>query len=323
MKAIVYTRHGSPDVLELQDRPTPSPAPHDVLVRVHAASVNALEWRPFTMPSWLVKMMIQLMPESSGERHTGYGHDLAGVVEAVGPDVQTFRPGDAVFGSRKGSFAEYVCAPEQNLVLKPPNVSFDAAAAVTVAGVTALQALRDHGKIQPGQDVLIYGAGGGVGTFAVQMAKAFGARVTAVCSPRNQALAQSLGAEHVIDYTQTRVIPGDRRYHLILAVNGSQPLRTYRRALRAGGRCVVVGGSAAQIVKGIALGPLVTVFGSRSIRMMMTRPNPEDLAVLAELLASRTIVPVIDRRYPLQDAADAIKYLMAGHASGKVVITVP
>src|SRR5262249_39477605 len=225
--------------------------------------------------------------------------DMAGRVEAVGANVKQFQPGDDVFGLRKGAFAEYVCAAEDKLARKPANLSFEAAAAVPVAALTALQALRDKGKIQPGQKVLINAAGGGVGTFAVQIAKAFGAEVTAVCSTRNLDIARSIGADHVIDYTQDDFTKRVERYDLIIAANGYHPILDYRRALKPNGIYVVLGGSMAQIFQGMLLGPLLTRLGNKRMRGFITNANQKDLVFLKELLEAGKLVPVIDRRYPL------------------------
>src|SRR5215510_13070785 len=319
MKAIVYTKYGPPDVLQLQEIEKPSPKDNEVLVRVHAASVNAIEWRLFTLPLIFVRMM------GGGRReptNKSIGGDLAGRVEAVGTNARQFQPGDEVFGVRRGAFAEYVCAPEDRLTLKPANLSFEAAAAVPIAALTALQALRHHGKIRRGQKVLINGAGGGVGTFAVQIAKSFGTEVTAVCSTWNLDVARSIGADHVIDYTQEDFTKSGERYDLIIAANGYHPILDYRRALKPNGIYVVLGGSMGQILQGMLLGPLLTRLGNKRMRGFITSANQKDLVFLKELLEAGKVVPVIDRRYPLGEVAEAIKYLVEGHARGKVVITV-
>ena len=319
MKAIVYTKYGPPDVLQLQDIEKPSPKNNEVLVSVHAASVNALDWRPFTMPLIFVRMMRGGLFEP---KDTSLGADIAGRVQAVGAAVKQFQLGDEVFGACRGALAEYVCAAEDRLVLKPANLSFEAAAAVPVAALTALQGLRDKGKIQPGQKVLINGAGGGVGTFAVQIAKSFGAEVTAVCSTRNLDVTRSIGADHVIDYTQKDFTKSGERYDLIIAANGYHPILHYRRALKPNGIYVVLGGSMAQIFQVLLLGPLLSRLGNKKMRIMLTHPSQKDLVFLRELLETGKIVPVIDRSYPLGDVAEAIRYLLQGHARGKVVITV-
>jgi NADPH:quinone reductase-like Zn-dependent oxidoreductase len=315
----VKTGYGPPSVLQLQDREKPLPTDREVLVKVHASSVNALDWRLFTFPL-PVRRLIGLGFRQPKDQTCGA--DVAGTVEAVGAAVTQFRPGDAVFGMKRGAFAEYVCPPQERLVLKPANVSFEAAAAVPVAALTALQAIRDQGRIQPGQKVLINGAGGGVGTFAVQIAKAFGAEVTAVCSTRNQDVARSLGADAVIDYTREDFTTGAQRYDVILNVNGKQPMLACGRALSRDGTYVWVGGSLAAMVQTWFPGLLLSRFGRRTFRGIMAHANQKDLLVLKQLLETGKVVPAIDRRYPLARVADAVNYLLAGHASGKVVITV-
>lgn len=319
MKAIVYTKYGPPDVLQLKEVAKPVPKDNQVLVRVHAASANALDWRPFTLPSIFVRLVGGGLLKP---KNTSMGVDVAGQVEAVGRNVKQFQPGAEVFGVAKGAFAEYVCAAENKLALKPANLSFEAAAAVPIAAFTALQGLRDKGRIQPGQKVLIYGASGGVGTFAVQIAKAFGAEVTAVCSTRNLDVARSIGADHVIDYTKEDFAQNGQRYDLIIAANGYHPILGYRRSLGPSGVCVVLGGSMAQIFQGLLLGPLVSRIGSKKMGNMLAHSNQKDLVVMRELLEAGKVVPVIDRCYPLSEVAEAIRYLVQEHARGKVVITV-
>jgi NADPH:quinone reductase-like Zn-dependent oxidoreductase len=270
VKAIVYTKYGPPELLQLKEVEKPTPKDNQVLVKVHAASANALDWRRFTLPPILVRLMDGGLLKSI---NTTLGADIAGRVEAVGATVTQFQPGDAVFGVAKGAFAEYACAAENKLALKPGNLSFEAAAAVPVAAFTALQGLRDKGRIQLGQTVLIYGASGGVGTFAVQIAKAFGAEVTAVCSTRNLGTARSIGADHVIDYTKEDFAQNGQRYDLIVAVNGYHPILGYRRALSPGGICVVLGGSMAQIFQGMLLGPLLSRIGSKKMGNMLAHSN--------------------------------------------------
>lgn len=320
MKAILYTKYGPPEVLQLKEVEKPTPKDHQVLVKVHAASANALDWRPFTMPSILVRLM------SGGlfkPKDMSVGVDVAGQVEAVGSQVTEFQPEDLVFGVAPGAFAEYVCNGESKFALKPGNLSFEEAAAVPVAAFTALQGLRDKGQIQPGQKVLIDGASGGVGTFAVQIAKAFGAEVTAVCSTRNLDMARSIGADHVIDYTREDFTKNEQRYDLILAVNGYHPILNYRRALSPNGICVVAGGSMSQIFQSMLLGPLVSRIGSKKIGFQgIATTSKEDLLVIKELLEAGKVVTVIDKRYPLRKVAEAIRYLIEEHAQGKVIITV-
>jgi NADPH:quinone reductase-like Zn-dependent oxidoreductase len=248
------------------------------------------------------------------------GADVAGRVEAVGKDATQFKPGDKVFGEVQGGFAEYTCAPEDELALKPVNLSFEQAAAVPMAGTTALQGLRDMGKIRPGQKVLIQGASGGVGTFAVQIAKAFGAEVTAVCSTRNVEQARSLGADHVIDYTKENFTQSGKQYDIIFAANGYHSLSAYKRALALKGMYVMAGGTKAQIFHAMLFGPLMSITGGRKMGGVSAKRSQKDLLVLKDLIEAGKVVPVIDRRYPLVEAAEAIRYLGAGHARGKVVI---
>ncbi|NWF68453.1 MAG: NAD(P)-dependent alcohol dehydrogenase [Chloroflexi bacterium] len=329
MRAVVYTRLGPPEVLQLQEVAPPVPKDHQVLVKVLAASANALDYRRFEgllhgeNMSLLSRFMEGRVIKAVGKV---LGADIAGRVEAVGASVTRFKPGDAVFGTAAGSvggFAEYACASEKTLALKPANITFESAAAVPVAALTALQALRDHAQIKPGAKVLINGASGGVGTFAVQLAKAFGAEVTAVCSARHLDMLPSIGADHVLDYTQTDFTTSGQRYDLIIAVNGYHTLLAYRRALHPGGRCVVVGGAIPQVLQAMLLGPLLSRLGSQKIGFMgIASPNHEDLVLLGTLLQDGNIVPVIDRHYPLNAAAEAVRYLAAGHARGKVVFHV-
>ena len=319
MKAIVYAKYGPPDVLQLQQIEKPSPKENEVLVKIHASSVNALEWRRFTLPRLLVRMIGGGLREPKDK---SIGGDLAGRVEAVGVTVNQFRPGDEVFGVRRGAFAEYACAPENYLALKPANLSFEEAAAVPIAGLTALQGIRDKGQIRPGQQVLVNGAGGGVGTFAVQIAKSFGTEVTAVCSTRNLDVARSIGADHVIDYTKEDFTKNGQRYDLIVGANGYHPILDYRRSLKPNGIYVVLGGSWAQLLQGMLLAPLLSRLGNKKMRGMMTNVNQKDLVFLKELLEAGKVKPVIDRRYALGQVADAIRYLAEGHPRGKVVITV-
>jgi len=319
MKAIVYTKYGPRAVLQLKEVAKPIPKDHQVLVQVQAASANALDFRRFTSASILGRFLDGALLKAI---NTVLGVDIAGRIEAVGAAVTQFQPGDEVFGGCTGAFAEYACADENQVAPKPANLSFEAAAAVPVAALTALQGLRDKGQIQPGQQVLIHGASGGVGTFAVQLAKAFGAEVTAVCSTRNVDMARSIGADHVIDYTQEQFSRNGRRYDVILAVNGNHPLQDYWRALRPSGIAVVLGGSLAQFFQGVLLGPLVSRIGRKKVRSFIARINQTDLVFLKELLEEGLVVPVIDRCYPLRETASAIRYLVAGHARGKVVITV-
>ncbi len=322
MKAIVYTQYGSPDVLQLKEVEQPAPRENEVLVKVHAASVNAADWHLLTADIFLVRLNAGLLKP----KRTVLGSDIAGRVEAVGRNAKQFQPGDAVFGNvfaqQSGSFAEYVIAPESALALKPANLSFDEAAAVPLAAITALQGFRDRGHVQPGQKVLINGASGGVGTFAVQIAKYFGAEVTAVCSTRNMDIARTLGTDHVIDYTKEDFTRNGQQYDLIVAVNGYHPISAYRRALTPKGTYVMVGGTKTQIFQALILGSLMSRRDGQQLGALTLRPNPQDLPLLTELLETGKAVPIIDRRYPLREVPDALRYFGTGHARGKIVITV-
>ncbi len=319
MKAIVYHKYGSPDVLKLEEVEKPTPKDNEVLVKVHAASVNAADWHILRGKPFLVRLMGfgLLKPKNKI-----LGSDIAGRVEAVGRNVKQFQPGDEVFGTIRGGFAEYVCAREDALALKPANLSFEEAAAVPMAAVTALQGLRDKGQIQPGQKVLINGASGGVGTFAVQIAKSFGAEVTGVCSTRNVDMLRSIGADQVIDYTQEDFTQNGQGYDLILAANGYHWISDYKRALRPRGTYVMTGGSMAQIFQAMLLGPWISITGSKKMGSLTAKLNQKDLVFMKELLKAGKVVPVIERRYPLRETAEALRYLEEGHARGKVVITV-
>ncbi len=319
MKAIVYYNYGSPDVLKLKEVNKPILADDEVLIKIHAASVNAYDWHFLTADIFLIRLTGGglLKPKD-----TRLGADIAGRVEAVGRNVKQFQPDDEVFGMIHGGFAEYACAPENALALKPVNLSFEEAAAVPMAAVTALQGLRDTGQIQLGQKVLINGASGGVGTFAVQIAKSFGAEVTAVCSTRNLDQARSLGADHVIDYTKEDFTQNGQQYDLILAANGYHSLSAYKRALTPKGIYVMAGGSMAQIFQAMLMGSWMSETGGKTMGGVSAKRNQKDLAFLKELVEAGKVVPVIDRRYPLSEAAEALRYLGEGHARGKVVITV-
>ena len=320
MKAIVYTKYGSPEALQLKEVGKPIPKDHQILVKVHAASANAMDYRRFEKTSILGRFMDEVVIKAINKVP---GADVAGTVEAVGKDVTEFKLGDEVFGVAPGSFAEYVANGASKFAHKPANVSFEAAAAVPVAAFTALQGLRDKGQIQPAQKVLIDGASGGVGTFAVQIAKAFGAEVTAVCSTRNLDMARSIGADHVIDYTREDFTQSGQRYDLILAVNGYHPILAYRRALNPKGICVVAGGSLSQVLQTMLLGPLISRIGNKKISFQGIATTPkEDLLVLKELLEAGKLLPVIDKCYSLSKTAEAIRYLVTEHAQGKVSITV-
>lgn len=324
MKAIVHERYGTPDVLELREVDKPVVGADEVLVRVHATSVNPVDWHTVTGTPYLVRMMAGLLKPKS----EFLGVDFAGTVEAVGRDVTQFQAGDEVFGARNGAFADYVCVREERAVVrKPANVTFEQAGAVAVAAISALQGLRDKGQIRSGQRVLINGASGGVGTFAVQIAKSFGAEVTGVCSTRNVEIARSIGADHVIDYTQEDFTRGQQRYDLMLDVAGNRSWSDCKRVLNEKATLVVVGGPK----KGRWIGPLgqalklrlSSLGGSRRVvAPFLAKINKEDLVVLQKLLEAGTVTPVIDRQYELSETPEALRYLGAGHAQGKVVITV-
>ncbi|MFI5166110.1 MAG: NAD(P)-dependent alcohol dehydrogenase [Thermoanaerobaculales bacterium] len=321
MKAIVYRRYGSPDVLRYEEVDRPTAGDDEVLIRVRAASLNPLDWHFMRGTPYFLRMLAGLRKP----KDTRLGVDVAGQVEAVGRNVTQFKPGDDVFGSCRGAFAEYACTSESALVVKPNTVTFEQAAAVSVAARTALQALRDKGRIQPGQRVLINGAAGGVGTFAVQIAKSFGADVTGVCSTRNVEMVRSIGADQVFDYTQEDFTKSGQRYDLILDCAGNHSLSACRRALTPKGIYVGVGGPSGPWMIGPLASAITASVLSRFMRqkmlMVLTRPSKEDLTMLAELIEARKVTPVIDRRYSLSEVPEAIRYLEQGHARGKVVIT--
>lgn len=323
MKAFIFEQYGPPEVLQLKEVEKPFPKEDEVLVRVCAVSINAYDWHLLTADIFAIRFMGGGLLKP---KNTRLGADIAGQVEAVGGNVGQFKPGDEVFGDIAGygggGLAEFVSVPEVALVSKPVNLSFEAAAAVPMAAVTALQGLRDVGWIQPGQKVLINGASGGVGTFAVQIAKAFGAEVTAVCSPRNVDQARSLGADQVIDYTQENFTLNGQQYDLILAANGYHPLSAYKRALAPKGRYVMAGGTTAQIFQAMLLGPLLSISGDKKLGGVSAKASQKDLVYLKGLLEAGKVKPVVDRRYPFQEAPEALRYLGKKHARGKVVISV-
>jgi NADPH:quinone reductase-like Zn-dependent oxidoreductase len=319
VKALIYRRYGGPEVLELADVPQPQPREHQVLVQVRAASLNGadrvlLRGKPF---------LVRLGMGFPRPRHATLGFDVAGRVEAVGSGVTQFQRGEDVFGaSQFGAFAEFVCVNHETLVPKPAVVSFEQAAATPTAGYTALQGLR-KGRIEAGQKVLIDGASGGVGTFALQIAKAYGADVTAVCSTRNVEIARSLGASRVVDYRHEDPTRDGRRYDLILAANAYRPLSDYRRALKPNGAYVMTGGGGIQILQAMLLGSLVSMTSSRRMSNIMAVARKSDLVVLKELLETGKIKPVIERTVELSQVPDAIRHLEAEHARGKVVVSIP
>jgi NADPH:quinone reductase-like Zn-dependent oxidoreductase len=322
MGAITYTKYGPPDVLQFTEVARPTPGDNEVLIRIRAASVNPLDWHFMRGTPYIVRAQAGLRKPKT----TRLGVDGAGMVEAVGKNVTRFQPGDEVFGACKGAFAEYACASEGRLVLKPTNVTFEQAAAVPVAALTALQGLRDKGQIQSGQKVLINGASGGVGTFAVQIARLLGTDVTGVCSTRNVDMVRSIGANRVVDYTQEDFTKSGQRYDLIFDSAGNHSLSDIRRALTRDGTLVSVGGPD----NGHWIGPLTGVlavlvlsrFVSQKLIPFLAHLNRDDLMVMKELLETGKVTPVIDRSYPLSDVPEAIRYLEEGHARGKVVITV-
>ncbi len=322
MKAIVQSKYGSPDVLEHKEIEKPAPKNNEVLVKVFAASMNAAELHTVSGKPFIMRLagFGLLKP-----KNTIPGAAIAGRVEAVGSNVNQFQLGDEVFGDLSGcgwgGFAEYVCADENALALKPASITFEQAAAVPLGAVTALQGLRGKGKIKPGQKVLINGASGGVGTFAVQIAKSFGAEVTAVCSTRNMDMMRSIGADHVIDYTQEDFTKNGQLYDLILAANGYHPISDYKRALSPEGIYVTTGGSEAQMYQAMFLGRWISMTGNKKMSNMLAKPNQADLSFMTELLEAGSVVPVIDRCYPLSEVGEALRYLEEGHATGKVVIT--
>ena len=323
MKAIVYTKYGPPDdVLELKEVEKPTPKDDEVLVKVHAASVNYPDWGCVRGKPFYLRLMTGLLKP----KNKILGTDIAGQVEAVGRNVKQFQPGDEAFGYTAGlgfgGFAEYVSVPENALALKPVNITYEEAATVPMAACVALRGLRDKGQIQPGQKVLINGASGGVGTFAVQIAKSFGAEVTGVCSTRNLDMVRSIGADQVIDYTQEDFTKSGQHYDLILAANGYHSISDYKRALSPKGIYVCTGGSMAQIFQSMLLGPWMSMTGGKKMGNLAAKSNKQDLSFMKELFEAGKVVPVIDRRYPLSEVAEALGYLGEGHAQGKVVITV-
>jgi NADPH:quinone reductase-like Zn-dependent oxidoreductase len=321
MKAIVYRNYGSSDVLHCEDVEKPAPGDGEVLIRIRAAAANPLDYH-FMSGVYVMRLMTGLLKP----KPTRPGVDLAGEVEAVGRNVTRFRPGDAVFGSGRGSFAEYVCAPENRLALKPANLTFEQAAALPVAGLTALQGLRDKGRLQPGQKILINGAAGGVGTFAVQIARSLGAEVTGVCSTGSVDLVRSIGADHVIDYTLDDLTLSAQRYDVVFDCVGNRPLSAWRRVMMPRGTFVPVGVRPG----GLWIGPLPYLlkllvsspFVRQKVVFFVARANHEELVALKELIEANTVTPVVDRRYTLSEAPEAIRYLKEGHTRGKVIITV-
>src|ERR687885_1208850 len=321
MKAIVRYKYGSPDVLELKDIDKPEMGDEEVLVRVHAAGVDRGVWHLMTGLPYPIRLAGYGL---RAPKNPVLGGDLAGVVDTVGKNVSRFRPGDEVFGIGEGSFAEYARAREDKLAPKPANLTFEQAAAVAISGLTALQGLRDHGKVRPGQEVLVIGASGGVGTYTVQLAKAFGAQVTGVCSTTKVEMVRSIGADHVIDYTREDFAEGEQRYDVILDIGGNSSLSRLRHALTPEGTLVIAGGEGGgrwlggtdRQLRALALSPFV----GRKLGTFINKENHEDMLALKELIEAGKVRPVIDRTYPLSEVPEAIRYLQEGHAQGKVVI---
>jgi NADPH:quinone reductase-like Zn-dependent oxidoreductase len=322
MKAIVYHKYGPLDVLNLEEIEKPTPGDDEVLVKVHASSVNygnlaLVKGKPFLARLWsgFLKPKFKIP-----------GGDISGRVETVGRNVKQFQPGDDIFGDLSdigfGAFAEYVCVPEMAIARKPANLSFEEAASAPQAAVVALQGLRDNGRIQPGHKVLIYGASGGIGTFAVQIAKSFGAEVTGVCSTRNIDLLRSIGADYVIDYTKDDFVKRGQRYDLILATAGYRSIFDYRKGLNPNGIYVTTGGSMKQIFQAMLLGPFISMTGKKKLGNLMHRINQKDLVFMKELLEDGKVKPIIDRRYPLREVAEALRYYEEGRTRGKIIITI-
>jgi NADPH:quinone reductase-like Zn-dependent oxidoreductase len=320
MKAVVYTKYGPPEVLQHKEVAKPTPRDNEVLIKVQAVSVNRSDWETLRGKPLYARIGGLLKP-----RHQILGSDIAGRVEMAGRNIRRFRPGDEVFGDilpRLGGFAEYVCARESALTLKPASMTFEEVAAIPQAAVIALQGIRDKGQVQPGQKVLISGAGGGAGTFAVQLAKLYGAEVTGVDNTGKLDFMRSLGADHVIDYTREDFTKNGKQYDLILDVVAHRSVFAYKRALRSNGSYFLAGGSVATIFQILLLGAWIRGTTGKKIRILAVRPNLKDLVYITELYEAGKVVPVIDRRYTLSEVAEAIRYLGEGRAKGKVVVTV-
>lgn len=324
MKAITFYNYGSPDGLKYEDVPQPTPKDDEVLVKIHASSVNAADWHLLRADPFPVRFMLGLTKPKAKFRILG--GDIAGAVEAVGQNVREFKAGDAVFSDvfddGLGGFAEYKCAREKFLVAKPRNLSFEEAAAVPLAAVTAYYGLCDICKVQPGQQVLINGAAGGVGTYAVQIAKALGAEVTAVCSARNLQQARELGADHVIDYAQENFTQGDKRYDVIFCINGYYPIGDFKRVLAPNGIYAMAGGGNKLLLEAMFLAPLHSMFGKKKMQLVASKPDKGRLTAVKDLIEAGKLRPVIEKSYPLRETAEAIRYVETGHARGKVVIRI-
>ncbi len=320
MKAIAYTKYGPPDVLELREVAKPTPRDDEVLIKIQAVSVNRSDWEGLRGKPLYARIGGLLKP-----RHKILGSDIAGRVEMTGRNIRRFQPGDEVFGDilgRLGGFAEYVCAPENRLALKPASMTFEEVAAIPQAAVIALQGIRDKGQVQPGQKVLINGAGGGAGTFAVQLAKLYGAEVTGVDNTGKLDFMRSLGADHVIDYTREDFTKNGKQYDLILDVVAHRSVFAYKRALRPNGSYFFVGGSVDTLFQILLLGPWIRATTGKKIRILAVKPSLKDMVYITELYEAGKVVPVIDRRYPLSEVPEALRYLGEGRTQGKVVITV-
>jgi NADPH:quinone reductase-like Zn-dependent oxidoreductase len=319
MKAIVYSKYGTADVLEYRDVEKPSPKEDEVLIKIRAGSLNYYDWHFMSG----LPLPFRFVTGLFGHPPAILGADMAGTVEEVGANITRFKPGDEVYGDiHKNAFAEYACAPEATLAIKPVSLSFEKAAAVPMAGLTALQGLRDAGQIKPGNTVMIHGASGGVGTFAIQLAKYYGAQVTAVCSTKNVEQALTLGADRVIDYRKEDITRQGDRYDLIFAANGDRSIFEYKKLLQPHGIFVMAGGTNKQLFQAVALGPMLSSKDGRKLGSMVARMDLHDMELLTELLESGKLKPVIDRRYPLSQTADAMRYLAEGHAHGKIVLSV-
>ncbi|HKK21913.1 MAG TPA: NAD(P)-dependent alcohol dehydrogenase [candidate division Zixibacteria bacterium] len=321
MKAVVRERYGSPDVLEYKEIDRPEPADNQVLVKVHAASLNALDWHVLRGEPFLVRLFGFGLFKP---KHRILGADVAGRVEAIGAEVSRFKVGDEVIASGMGGFAEYTCFRERTIAPKPASISFEQAAALPVAGITALQALRDKGKIQPGQHVLVNGASGGVGTYAVQIAKALGAKVTGVCSTRNVEMVRSIGADHVIDYSKEQFWQNESEYDLVADAAAFYPVSRSLRALKPGGRYVLIGGSAdlISLIQGMVMNPIIAKMKGKHVASFIADVNQSDLEFLGRFLEEGKITSVIDRKYPLRETAAATRYMEEEHVRGKVIIEI-
>ena len=320
MKAIVYTKYGPPEVLQLKEVAKPTPKNDEVLIKVQAVSVNRSDWEGLKGKPLYARLGGLLRP-----RQQRLGSDIAGRVEMAGRNIRRFQPGDEVFGDilpRLGGFAEYVCARESALALKPASMTFEQAAAIPQAAVIALQGIRDKGQVQPGQRVLINGAGGGTGTFAVQLAKMYGAEVTGVDNTGKLDFMRSLGADHVIDYTREDFTKSGKQYDLILDIVAHRSVFAYKRALRSDGRYYLAGGSVATMLQILLLGPWISMIANKRIRILAVQPNTQDVDFMKELIEAGKVTPVIDRTYPLSEVPEAMGYVGEGHAQGKVVISV-